>query len=67
MDAEKPMEILIVHTGARDEKPVFVVEHNGQREAEASLTPPNQDIVPGRPKSTLQKDLRWYLEDSVSW
>lgn len=58
----------IGYQGKRDNeqnKPQFVVMRSSDLKSSApvTLTGPDQTVVPGRPNSNLQQDLRWYLEN----
>ena len=58
------IHLQIKHVDSQDGQPQFVVVRGSDLKSSASvpLTGPDQTIVPGRPHSNLQQDLRWYLE-----
>ncbi len=59
------LQLQIKHIGYQDEQPQFVVVRGSDLKTSApmTLTGPDQTVVPGRPTSNLQQDLRWYLEN----
>ncbi|MGH8477028.1 MAG: CHAT domain-containing protein, partial [Methylococcales bacterium] len=62
------MQLHIRHNGEQNGKPQFVVlrQSDGKTTQAVSLIPPEQTVVPGRPDSNLQQDLRWYLDDFIN-
>ncbi|CAK8721767.1 hypothetical protein GCAAIG_11405 [Candidatus Electronema halotolerans] len=58
------IHLQIKHVDSQDGQPQFVVVRGSDLKSSDSvtLTGPDQTIVPGRPHSNLQQDLRWYLE-----
>ena len=63
----RSQQLQIKHIGYQDDeqnKPQFVVVRSPDLKfsAPVTLTGPDQTLVPGRPSSNLQQDLRWYLE-----
>jgi hypothetical protein len=63
----RSQQLQIKHIGYQDDeqnKPQFVVVRSPDLKSSApvTLTGPDQTLVPGRPSSNLQQDLRWYLE-----
>ncbi len=64
------LQLQIKHIGYQNNqnneqnKPQFVVLRSSDLKSSApvTLTGPDQTVVPGRPNSNLQQDLRWYLE-----
>ncbi|MCI5126547.1 MAG: hypothetical protein D3925_19240, partial [Candidatus Electrothrix sp. AR5] len=59
------LQLQIKHIGYLDEQPQFLVMRGSDLKSSAPVTliGPDQTIVPGRPTSNLQQDLRWYLEN----
>ncbi|CAK8720869.1 TPR repeat:TPR repeat [Candidatus Electrothrix laxa] len=59
------LQLQIKHIGYQDEQPQFLVLRGSDLKSSAPVTliGPDQTIVPGRPTSNLQQDLRWYLEN----
>jgi hypothetical protein len=62
----RTQQLQIKHIGYHDDgqnKPQFVVLRGSDLKSSApvTLTGPDQTVVPGRPNSNLQQDLRWYL------
>ncbi|MCW5199085.1 hypothetical protein VU06_05040, partial [Desulfobulbus sp. F3] len=57
-------QLQIKHVGYQDAQAQFVVVRGSDLKSSApvTLTGPDQTVVPGRPHSNLQQDLRWYLE-----
>jgi CHAT domain-containing protein len=59
-----PFQLQINHIGYQDEQPQFFVVRSSDMKkfGPVTLNGPDQTVVPGRPTSNLQQDLRWYLE-----
>ncbi len=61
-------QLQIKHIGYQDDaqnKPQFIVIRSSDLKSSdpVCLTGPDKTVVPGRPNSNLQQDLRWYLEN----
>ncbi|MCI5211454.1 MAG: hypothetical protein D3910_22330, partial [Candidatus Electrothrix sp. ATG2] len=57
-------QLQIKHIGYLNEQPQFLVMRGSDLKSSTPVTliGPDQTLVPGRPNSNLQQDLRWYLE-----
>ena len=63
--SSQSLQLQIKHIGYQDEQPQFLVLRGNDLKSSdpVPLIGPDQTVVPGRPTSNLQQDLRWYLEN----
>jgi hypothetical protein len=59
--SSQSLQLQIKHIGYQDEQPQFLVLRGNDLKSSdpVTLIGPDQTVVPGRPTSNLQQDLRW--------